>query len=80
YVERDHRNGLITVDEAQEIVDHFIMILRLVKFARTPVYNELFSGDPTWVTVSIGGITEVGVPLVTNISFRFLLTLDNFGP
>lgn len=80
YVERDLRNGLITEEEAQEIVDHFIMKLRLVKFARTPDYNELFSGDPTWVTESIGGITEEGVPLVTKNSFRFLHTLDNLGP
>lgn len=80
YVERDLRNGVITEEEAQEIVDHFIMKLRLVKFARTPDYNELFSGDPTWVTESIGGISEDGLPLVTKNSFRFLHTLDNLGP
>ncbi|SQC72033.1 Formate acetyltransferase [Listeria fleischmannii subsp. fleischmannii] len=80
YVERDLRNGVITEEEAQEIVDHFIMKLRLVKFARTPDYNDLFSGDPTWVTESIGGISEDGIPLVTKNSFRFLHTLDNLGP
>lgn len=80
YVERDMRNGLLTEEEAQEIVDHFIMKLRLVKFARTPDYNELFSGDPTWVTESIGGVSEDGVPLVTKNSFRFLHTLANLGP
>ncbi len=80
YVERDLRNGVLTEEEAQEIVDHFIMKLRLVKFARTPDYNELFSGDPTWVTESIGGISEDGLPLVTKNSFRFLHTLDNLGP
>lgn len=80
YVERDLRNGVLTEEQAQEIVDHFIMKLRLVKFARTPDYNELFSGDPTWVTESIGGISEDGIPLVTKNSFRFLHTLDNLGP
>ncbi|WP_088808919.1 MULTISPECIES: formate C-acetyltransferase [Listeria] len=80
YVERDLRNGVLTEEEAQEIVDHFIMKLRLVKFARTPDYNDLFSGDPTWVTESIAGISEDGLPLVTKNSFRFLHTLDNLGP
>lgn len=80
FVERDLRNGTLTEVEAQEIVDHFIMKLRLVKFARTPDYNELFSGDPTWVTESIGGISEDGLPLVTKNSFRFLHTLNNLGP
>ncbi|WP_028399843.1 formate C-acetyltransferase [Ectobacillus panaciterrae] len=80
YVERDLQNGTLTEEEAQEIVDHFIMKLRLVKFARTPDYNELFSGDPTWVTESIGGIALDGRPLVTKNSFRFLHTLDNLGP
>lgn len=79
YVERDLENGTLTEEEAQEIVDHFIMKLRLVKFARTPDYNELFSGDPTWVTESIGGIALDGRPLVTKNSFRFLHTLDNLG-
>ncbi|TKI12598.1 formate C-acetyltransferase [Bacillus wiedmannii] len=80
YIERDLANGTLTEGEVQEIVDHFIMKLRLVKFARTPDYNELFSGDPTWVTESIGGMALDGRPLVTKNSFRFLHTLDNLGP
>jgi formate C-acetyltransferase len=80
YMERDLANGTLTEETAQEIVDHFIMKLRLVKFARTPDYNELFSGDPTWVTESIGGIALDGRPLVTKNSFRFLHTLENLGP
>ncbi|MFD3448107.1 formate C-acetyltransferase [Microbacteriaceae bacterium 4G12] len=80
YVERDLQAGTLTEEQAQELVDHFIMKLRLVKFARTPDYNELFSGDPTWVTESIGGIALDGRPLVTKNSFRFLHTLDNLGP
>ncbi|MBV7506840.1 formate C-acetyltransferase [Bacillus sp. sid0103] len=79
YVERDIQNGTLTEEEVQEIVDHFIMKLRLVKFARTPDYNELFSGDPTWVTESIGGIANDGRSLVTKNSFRFLHTLDTLG-
>ena len=80
YVERDLQNGTLTEIEAQELVDHFIMKLRLVKFARTPEYNDLYSGDPTWVTESIGGMALDGRPLVTKNSFRFLHTLDNLGP
>ncbi|MBT2695522.1 formate C-acetyltransferase [Bacillus sp. ISL-55] len=80
YIERDLQNGTLTEKEAQEIVDHFVMKLRLVKFARTPDYNELFSGDPTWVTESIGGMAHNGQSLVTKNSFRFLHTLDNLGP
>lgn len=80
YIERDLQNGTLTEQEAQEIVDHFVMKLRLVKFARTPDYNELFSGDPTWVTESIGGMAQNGQSLVTKNSFRFLHTLDNLGP
>ncbi len=80
YVERDLQNGTLTEEEVQEIVDHFIMKLRLVKFARTPDYNELFSGDPTWVTESIGGMGNDGRSFVTKNSFRFLHTLDNLGP
>ncbi|WCG33074.1 formate C-acetyltransferase [Enterococcus dispar] len=80
YVERDLQNGVLTEEEAQEIVDHFVMKLRLVKFARTPDYNALFSGDPTWVTESIGGIGEDGRHMVTKNSFRFLHTLSNLGP
>ncbi|WP_428908527.1 formate C-acetyltransferase [Niallia sp. Krafla_26] len=80
YIERDLQNGTLTEKEAQELVDHFVMKLRLVKFARTPEYNELYSGDPTWVTESIGGMALDGRPLVTKNSFRFLHTLDNLGP
>ncbi len=80
YAERDLENGIITESEVQEIVDHFVMKLRLVKFARTPEYNGLFSGDPTWVTESIGGVGEDGRHMVTKNSFRFLHTLDNLGP
>lgn len=80
YIDRDLQNGILTEQEAQELVDHFVMKLRLVKFARTPDYNELFSGDPTWVTESIGGMAEDGRSLVTKSSFRFLHTLDNLGP
>lgn len=80
YIERDIANGVMTEEEAQELVDHFVMKLRLVKFARTPEYNELFSGDPTWVTESLAGMAEDGRPLVTKNSYRFLHTLDNLGP
>ncbi|AIM15293.1 formate acetyltransferase [Bacillus sp. X1(2014)] len=80
YIERDLRNGTLTEEEAQELVDHFVKKLRLVKFARTPEYNELFSGDPTWVTESIAGMGMDGRPLVTKNSFRFLHTLENLGP
>ena len=80
YAERDLQNGDITEQEVQEIIDHFIMKLRIVKFARTPEYNELFSGDPTWVTESIGGVGIDGRPMVTKNSFRFLHSLDNLGP
>ena len=79
YIERDLRNGLITEEQAQEYIDHFIMKLRLVKFARTPEYNELFSGDPTWVTESIGGVSVDGRSMVTKNSFRYIHTLDNLG-
>ncbi|MGY3716362.1 formate C-acetyltransferase [Sutcliffiella cohnii] len=80
YIENDLREGRLTEEEAQELVDHFVMKLRLVKFARTPEYNDLFSGDPTWVTESIGGIGLDGRPLVTKSSFRFIHTLTNLGP
>jgi len=79
FIERDLKEGIITESEAQELIDHFIMKLRLVKFARTPEYNELFSGDPTWVTESIGGMGLDGRPLVTKNSFRYLHTLENLG-
>ncbi len=80
YIERDLRAGLITESEAQELMDHFIMKLRIVKFMRIQSYNELFSGDPTWVTESIGGMGTDGRTLVTKNSFRVLHTLDNLGP
>ncbi|MGG7176328.1 formate C-acetyltransferase [Clostridium paraputrificum] len=80
YIERDLKEGLITEEEAQEIVDHFVMKLRLVKFLRTPEYNDLFSGDPTWVTESIGGMGLDGRALVTKNSFRMLNTLYTLGP
>ena len=79
YAERDLANGVFTEEEIQEFVDHFIMKLRLVKFARTPEYNALFSGDPTWVTESIGGMGIDGRPMVTKMSFRYLHTLENIG-
>ena len=77
YAQRDLDNGVYTEEEIQEFIDHFIMKLRLVKFARTPEYNELFSGDPTWVTESIGGVGIDGRHLVTKSSFRYLHTLKN---
>ena len=80
YFERDLKNGVITEEEAQEIMDHFVMKLRLVRFLRTPEYNELFSGDPVWVTESIGGMGIDGRTLVTKNSFRILHTLQNLGP
>lgn len=79
YIQRDLDNGVITEEEAQELIDHFIMKLRIVKFARTPEYNSLFSGDPTWVTESIGGVDVDGHHLVTKNSFRYLHTLENIG-
>lgn len=80
YIQRDLENNIITESEAQEYIDHFVMKLRLVKFLRTPDYNELFSGDPTWVTESIGGMGIDGRTLVTKNSFRILHTLYNLGP
>lgn len=80
YIERDLRNGVITEAEAQELMDHFVMKLRLVKFLRTPEYNDLFSGDPTWVTESIAGMGLDGRTLVTKNSFRVLNTLYTLGP
>ncbi len=69
YIQRDLEKGIITEEQAQELIDHFIMKLRIVKFARTPEYNELFSGDPTWITESIGGVDVDGHHLVTKNSF-----------
>ncbi len=80
YIERDLRNGVLTETEAQELIDHLVMKLRIVKFMRVKEYNELFSGDPTWVTESIGGMGVDGRTLVTKNSFRFLHTLVNLGP
>ena len=80
YIERDLAKGIITETEAQEFIDHFVMKLRIVKFMRTKEYNELFSGDPTWVTEVIGGMGVDGRTLVTKSSFRILHTLDNLGP
>ena len=79
YIERDLKNGVITEAEAQELIDQFIIKLRLVRHLRTPEYNELFGGDPTWVTESIGGVGINGKPLVTKNSFRYLHTLYNLG-
>ncbi|OUO33914.1 formate C-acetyltransferase [Olsenella sp. An293] len=79
YAERDLKNGTLTEAEAQEIIDHLVMKLRMVKFARTPEYNELFSGDPQWVTESIGGMGVDGRSMVTKTAFRYLHTLENMG-
>ncbi|MCX7694966.1 MAG: formate C-acetyltransferase [Caloramator sp.] len=80
YIERDLRNGVITEVEAQELIDQFVMKLRMARHLRTPEYNELFAGDPTWITEAIGGMGVDGRTLVTKNSFRFLHTLVNLGP
>ena len=80
YIERDLKNGVITEGEAQEMIDHLVMKLRMVRFLRTPEYDQLFSGDPIWATESIGGMGLDGRTLVTKNSFRFLHTLYNMGP
>lgn len=79
YIERDIQNGLLTEVEAQELVDHFILKLRMVRFARTPEYNELFTGDPTWVTEVLAGMCDDGRSFVTKTTFRYLQTLYNLG-
>ena len=79
YAERDLRNGVFTEEQIQEFIDHFVMKLRLVKFARTPDYNNIFAGDPTWVTESLGGMSTDGRHMVTKMSYRYLHTLDNLG-
>ncbi|MGB3517164.1 MAG: pyruvate formate lyase family protein, partial [Elainellaceae cyanobacterium] len=80
YLERDLAKGLLTESEAQELIDQFVMKLRMVRFLRTPDYNQLFSGDPVWVTECLGGMGHDGRPLVTKSSFRFLQTLYTLGP
>ncbi len=80
YIKRDMDAGILSESEAQELIDHLVMKLRMVKFARVPSYNQLFSGDPVWATLSIGGIGMDGRSLVTKNDFRFLRTLENMGP
>ncbi len=80
YAERDLALGTFTEEQIQEFVDHFIMKLRIIKFARTPEYNELFSGDPVWITESLAGVGVDGRHMATKMSFRYLHTLDNLGP
>ncbi len=80
YIQRDLEEGRITEEQAQEFIDHFVMKLRIIRFLRTPEYDALFSGDPTWVTESVGGMGKDGRSLVTKTSFRYLQTLYNMGP
>ena len=80
YIERDLKNGTLTESEAQELIDHIVMKFRMVKFARVPSYNELFSGDPVWATLEMGGIGMDGRSMVTKSDYRFLHTLENMGP
>ena len=80
YIERDLKKGIITEAQAQEIIDHMVMKFRMVKFARIPSYNQLFSGDPVWATLEVGGIGVDGRSMVTKTDFRFLHTLENMGP
>ncbi len=80
YIERDLEKGIITDEEAQELIDHMVMKFRMVKFARITSYNELFSGDPTWVTLEVGGTGVDGRHMVTKNDYRFLHTLENMGP
>lgn len=80
YIQRDLKNGAITEAEAQELIDHFVMKCRMVKFARIPSYNQLFSGDPVWATLEVGGLGMDGRSMVTKTDYRFLHTLENMGP
>ena len=80
YIKRDMDAGILTEQEAQELIDHFVMKLRMVKFARTPEYNQLFTGDPVWATLEVGGIGMDGRSMVTKTDYRFLRTLENMGP
>ncbi len=80
YIERDLKEGTLTEEQAQELIDHFVMKLRMVKFARIPSYNQLFSGDPVWATLEVGGMGQDGRSMVTKNDYRFLHTLENMGP
>ena len=80
YIQRDLDNGTLTEQEAQELIDHMVMKFRMVKFARIPSYNQLFSGDPVWATLEVAGIGMDGRSMVTKNDFRFLHTLENMGP
>ncbi len=80
YIERDMKNGILTEEQAQELIDHIVMKFRMVKFARIPSYNELFSGDPVWATLEMAGIGMDGRHMVTKNDYRFLHTLENMGP
>ena len=80
YLARDLENEILTEAEAQELVDHFVMKCRMVKFARVPSYNQLFSGDPVWATLEVAGMSMDGRSMVTKTDYRFLHTLENMGP
>jgi formate C-acetyltransferase len=80
YIQRDIKNKKITEAQAQELIDHFVMKLRIIKFMRTPDYNDIFAGDPVWATESIGGMGVDGRTLVTKTSFRMIHTLYTMGP
>lgn len=80
YIQRDMKNGILTEQEAQELIDHMVMKFRMVKFARIPSYNQLFSGDPVWATLEVGGLGQDGRSMVTKTDYRFLHTLENMGP
>ena len=80
FIEKDITEGVLTEEEAQELIDDFVIKLRLARQLRTPAYNELFSGDPLWVTIVLGGVGIDGRPLVTKTSYRILNTLYNLGP